>query len=406
MSTAYHNNRQYAKAALQTSGQDPLFWVREDWRLQLGLPEPKTIDDFINIAQAFVDNDMAGNRMTIGLELQSPVAGRYNGSYLADPFFNEVGAFPRSWIDDGTGRIIYGSVAPQAREGLRTVRDLYARGLISRDYVTKDHRASVAAGHTGVVIGPWWICGNLLATTVQNNPDNYWRVFTWRSSKTGGRYTIRPDVNNQWLVVRRGYSNPEIAVRMMNLIAEVRCFTDGFVLTAEEERRYEVFLPLNVRDAYFGRPGINWAAWPISLQVDFDDYVLRHARVERQDLELFRAGNTAHFTPSYMEILRDINSYSNGTDRSLQPWRFYHRFIGKQFTYSDANFITIKHAYYPYTTDTMQARWSHLTDLENLAYNSIIMGQQPLEFFDTFVQQWHAQGGTTITAEVNRQFRR
>ena len=42
-----------------------LFWVREDWRKELGLPEPSTLADVEQIIQAFRENDPGGNEMAI-----------------------------------------------------------------------------------------------------------------------------------------------------------------------------------------------------------------------------------------------------------------------------------------------------------------------------------------------------
>ena len=46
-----------------------LIFVRKDWMDRLNLEEPKTLDDLIAMAQAFVDNDMSGSGNTIGLGL-------------------------------------------------------------------------------------------------------------------------------------------------------------------------------------------------------------------------------------------------------------------------------------------------------------------------------------------------
>jgi putative aldouronate transport system substrate-binding protein len=404
MPTTFVNGRQYANALTHGSGQDPLFWIREDWRLKLGLPEPQTTDDFIKLAQAFVDNDMAGNKMTAGLEIQVPMAGTYNTVMMADPYFTEAGSYPRLWIDDSTGKIVYGSVAPQAKEGLRTLRDLYAKGLIPRDFVTRDHQAAVAAGYPGVVIGSWWISDWPLNYSVNNNPNALWRVYTWKSSKTGKRHTFQQPYNFSWAVVRKGYKNPEILTRLMNLTAEVRCFFDGPCLTAEEEKQYEIIIPLDVRDAYAGRQNINWTSWPINLQIDFNDQMVRLARIQQQNLDKYKAGNTSGIDASTLATLKNIVNYEKGTDRGFRAWSDYQRYVGMHYSLTDASTIDIKKTYWPYNTETMQLRWSNLTDLEALAYNKIIMGQEPLDYFDVFVKEWYDQGGTRITEEVNRQF--
>ena len=51
-------------------------------------------------------------------------------------------------------------------------------------------------------------------------------------------------------------------------------------------------------------------------------------------------------------------------------------------------------------TETMEQRWANLEKMENETFMKIIMNQEPIEAFDTFVENWKAQGGDIITEEV------
>lgn len=48
----------------------------------------------------------------------------------------------------------------------------------------------------------------------------------------------------------------------------------------------------------------------------------------------------------------------------------------------------------------MQKKWSNLKKIEDETFLKIILGTVPIEEFDTFVENWYAQGGTEITQEV------
>lgn len=41
-----------------------------------------------------------------------------------------------------------------------------------------------------------------------------------------------------------------------------------------------------------------------------------------------------------------------------------------------------------------------LQTLERDAFIQIIMGRQPLSYFDEFVQEWYAQGGTQLLQNI------
>jgi putative aldouronate transport system substrate-binding protein len=47
-----------------------------------------------------------------------------------------------------------------------------------------------------------------------------------------------------------------------------------------------------------------------------------------------------------------------------------------------------------------------LDDLLTEGFTRIIVGEQPLSYFDTLVAQWKASGGDVITAAVNRVYKK
>lgn len=53
------------------------------------------------------------------------------------------------------------------------------------------------------------------------------------------------------------------------------------------------------------------------------------------------------------------------------------------------------------TTETMKAKWKFLKNLEEQTYAKIILGKEPIEAFDKFVDTWKENGGLKIQEEVN-----
>ena len=53
------------------------------------------------------------------------------------------------------------------------------------------------------------------------------------------------------------------------------------------------------------------------------------------------------------------------------------------------------------TTPSMITKQGELDKLRDNTFISMIMGETPIDEFDTFVEQWKAQGGEDITNEVN-----
>jgi putative aldouronate transport system substrate-binding protein len=404
MYTTFYDGKQYAISDLYLGAQDALFWVREDWRLKLGLPEPKTTQDFVNLAKAFVDNDMAGKGMTVGIEVQNQIAGNYNGVALLDPYFNEAGAYPRQWYDDGSGKLVYGSVAPQAKEALRSLRDMYAKKIIPQDFATRDWQASLASGYPGVVIGPWWIPIWPLNYTVQNDPNAIWQVYNWKGSRTGKFHSYQQNWNTMWGVIRKGYAHPEVLIKLLNASCENQVTFDGESMTDDQKKQYDLIIPQSVNDAYKGTAGLTWGYWPTNLALRFNDMVLMLANIQKTFVDRYKAGDR-NFDSVSANVISNIVKYEN-RDRSFAPWMDYQRYMGMQIEAQEFKTMDIKPIFYPYTTETMELRWSNLQDLENDSYYKIIMGTEPLDYFDTFVRQWSDQGGTRITTEVNTQYKK
>ena len=51
----------------------------------------------------------------------------------------------------------------------------------------------------------------------------------------------------------------------------------------------------------------------------------------------------------------------------------------------------------------MSKLWWKLQELEEEAYLKIITGEEPIDYFDQFAEQWYKEGGSQITQEVQKE---
>lgn len=198
-----------------------LAYVREDWRQELGLPEPKTLDDYVKMARAFVENDMAGKgkNNTIGIGMDSTLG--YTLDALAAPF----GAYQDRWIDYGDGNLKFSNIQPEMKEALQFVNQLYTEGLIDPNFASANFNRTIQLalqGRTGIVFGPFWYAALYLRSSISADSDIQWKCYPIAvNNETGelnvpcGRATYR------YLVCREGFQNPEALVKLMNLWAEI-----------------------------------------------------------------------------------------------------------------------------------------------------------------------------------------
>ncbi|NHN32683.1 extracellular solute-binding protein [Paenibacillus agricola] len=111
------------------------FAYRQDWLEKLGLPEPKTIDDYYNMLRAFTFNDPDGNGKhdTIGLtEL-----GTANVERIMSILFGA----PNRWGVKPDGSFVGTWETEEYLNSLKFMRKLYAEKLINQDFpVLKDQQ--------------------------------------------------------------------------------------------------------------------------------------------------------------------------------------------------------------------------------------------------------------------------
>lgn len=127
---ASFNGKLYGVPRARAVGRNGVGY-RLDWLENLGLSEPRTIDDFYNMLVAFTKNDpnMSGKNDTIGIAVTS-----WGGPW--DNMQVWFGA-PNGWGERG-GKLVPAHMTPEYDEALKFFRKLYAEGLVNQDFNTYD----------------------------------------------------------------------------------------------------------------------------------------------------------------------------------------------------------------------------------------------------------------------------
>ncbi|MGI2298113.1 extracellular solute-binding protein [Paenibacillus sp. GXUN7292] len=120
-------------------------YIRQDWLDKLNLPQPKTLDEYLEFFEAVKNNDMNGNGDP------SDEYGFYvreNLDYGSDLFFKEFGVHPDEWIYRD-GQFVPGLIQPEMKESLAFWKMLYDKGYINPNLFTNkgsDWRAGIKQG--------------------------------------------------------------------------------------------------------------------------------------------------------------------------------------------------------------------------------------------------------------------
>lgn len=76
----------------------------------------------------------------------------------------------------------------------------------------------------------------------------------------------------------------------------------------------------------------------------------------------------------------------------------------QQFAWADEEFKDKNDGYVSVIFKTPESKAKYGAELDkilNTGYTSIITGEKPLDYFDTMVEQWYANGGEQLTQEAN-----
>ena len=197
-----------------------LMWLRKDWIDELGLEEPKTLEDAFDIVEAFVQNRMgtAEGEEPVGLVCDTDLVGSTSSSYSVDPVFDKFGASPRKWINQN-GEIVYGSVTEETRNALSYLHELYERGVLDQNFALRAQnnlRDLVVSGKCGAFFGLWWTPNNPLMDIYETDKDAEWMPYYLQEVDWKNVYASFSD--SKYVVVRKGYEHPEIVMKIISVL--------------------------------------------------------------------------------------------------------------------------------------------------------------------------------------------
>jgi len=359
----------------------PLLWIRTDWLEKVGLPEPKTMEDVFKIAEAFVTQDPDGNNKndTLGLGAAKDFYGLEPG---LEGFFNGYHAYPKSWVEDESGQLAYGSIQPEMKQALAKLQEMYANGYIDQEFGVKDKEKfiqSVNAGKLGMFYGADW-SPLLFLDGKELNDKMEWKPFHLPSiDGTPARPQTEYNVN-QYYVVRKGMKHPEAAIKLLNAASH------------DWDRNKYPLTDMNINgDVEKWQYALMQAANPIQ---NVETYEHVSAAVAKQDESLLNITSN----PGQATFYKNINDFNNG---DLKGWGFTRFFdaITVLYDYHTNNQFKMT-AFISGPTETMVEKEATLLKMELETFTKIVMGESSIDAFDEFVVNWKNLGGDTITAEV------
>ena len=125
------------------------------------------------------------------------------------------------------------------------------------------------------------------------------------------------------------------------------------------------------------------------------------------DIEAARqAGDTSSLTGEAKSIQDKLDSYYSGSDEGFALWGWERIYGPAPSSYSTNNDLSesgriMINQFVGAPTETMTEKLSTLETMRDEVYTKIIIGEAPVDDFDTFVEDFNKLGGEDITREAN-----
>lgn len=375
-----------------------LCWLRKDWMDKLGLAAPETVEDVENIVHEFVQKDPGGNGKgeTVGLVCDDELTGGcgYSYEYQNDIIFASFGAFPKQWIYNKDGEVVYGSVQNEAKAALGKLRQMYQQGTLDNNFLMRESSniiELIVSGKCGSFFGPWWSPNNPLMSAMQKNPNAEWQPYLIQTDKDGQTSFASQNPNDKYVVVRKGYKHPEIVMKIVSVLFDDLRYDEEDV--REMERYYQ--------------DNVDPTARPLAINVDYKDALMRcydslkdaiQGRKKLEDLGLLEGAYYISCS-KYLDRKKDTSA-----QKSWEDWAAYASRMTACSVLRKGQTRQVKSLFFG-ETKTMKSNWWRLEELEKKVYLEIVTGQKPLSYFDEFVKEWNRQGGEKIRGEVAQELK-
>lgn len=363
-----------------------MLWMRKDWIDQLGLEEPQTMEEAMNIIQKFVEADVAGNNETIGLACNTSMVSKSSSTYSVDPIFTMFHTAPQNWILDENGNVTYGSLTQETKTALAYMNHLYQTGILDPKFLLRtpeNINDLINEGKCGAFFGNWWAPNNPLMSSYSANPQADWQPYFLTSEDENKVQTFESYSDWQYVVVRKGYEHPEIVPKYISVMFDYSRYQDK---KAEEINEY---FALNVDPT----------ARPMNINVDYRDALYRTTRNIRDALEGdYPIESLSGLEKSYYNTCK---SYLNGNLTTANAWAAYASRITAVGLLVDSGI----ESNIPLSLGEVDGEVpSDLLKLEKQAFLQIVCGEKPVAYFDTFVSEWYTQGGKELTQKVRESY--
>lgn len=369
-----------------TEGQ--VMIIRQDWLDNLGLKAPTNMDEFEAVIKAFTEDDPDGNGQKDTYGFTYSGSDLYNTGWVADPvslFSANSGKFiPGAWREDESGNLMYGSIHEGNRATLERMAQWHANGWIFQEAAATgawDAMNQFTEGKAGIFIGrPWAINSVRDVTTVA--PGAVITAYPNIRQDNGDPTYQAAQVNDGWLMFNADFEHMDKFFEYYDWIYDAAFGTGDFRYGYLQDYDYDIVNDEVVFDSTLFDPPVTDPFMPGKSTV------LKNSPA----LDAMQA---------YMNVADGGEPQSGAEIRAAADFKTVPDMAAGYALAGEHRDELLPNMFNAEPTATMKRSWEQLQTMEKQVYTNIIYGNEPIEAFDKFVEDWKAQGGEQITQEVN-----
>ena len=380
-----------------------LFWVRDDWTQKLGIKLDAdgngaiTIDELHDLAKTFAEKNPGGTAKNTGIAIApTVVSGSYGGSgYSAMGIGDALGSHPGFWLKGADGKIINGTVTKETKDTLTLLNSWYKEGILDKQFGTRtwdDISAMMVNGETGIISGPWHIPDWNLFQAKEKNKDVSFKAYALENAQ-GKVETILNNPTGNFVVVRKGFKKPELAMKIINFI-----YVDMRNSPTAATDYPEI--------AAYHASAVDGSTRPFNIEINPATELLDTVSDAKAVLDGQKTENDIKY-PDTRSLIKTLQTYSKDPAAAKSTdWATY---TSRIFGVNDVlvkvrneGLLTEIDSPFFGNTKTLEEKGADMDKLREETFMKMITGAKPLSDFDNFVKQWHKQGGTQVTQEVQK----
>ena len=387
LDSATFDGKLYALPNAEIDDGAMMLWLRDDWIEKLGLKKPETMEEAMDVVKAFVENDVAGNGETVGLACSTGLIAGSDETYGVDTVFTKYGSVPENWILNDNGEVEYGSLTQETKEALGYLNELYESGVIDSRFLlrkTENIDELVIDGKCGAIFGRWWAPNNPLNASYDADHTADWEPYFLTAEEENQVQTFASFDDWMYVVVRKGYEHPEIVGKYVSAIFDYSRYEDN-----QYAREVNEYFSINVDPT----------ARPMNINVDYRDALYRSGENIRKALtNEISITQLSGLERSYYDTCR---SFVGGSLTTANGWAAYTSRVTAVDTLIEGG---IKEENLLFMGEADAEIPQELQELEQQTFLQIIVGEKPLDYFDTFVVEWYENGGRELTDSVREAY--